>query len=138
MVGAFRIRALRARAGASVRRGKTDAVRGVHEDGFPELVWSREPENKELLNLQKAAALNKGISETLMQASTYVQGMGAIGGLIGAAIFKGKGSTPVEAASPIAPQIVEPGPVMPEPVQPELPETPESMETEPPAERPPA
>lgn len=55
----------------------------IREDGFPELVWSREPENPEKLALEKSASIMKATSDTLMQASTYVQGMGVLGGLIG-------------------------------------------------------
>lgn len=55
----------------------------LQENGFPQLVWSREPENQEKLSLDKKAYIKKAESDALFQASTYVQGMGVIGGLIG-------------------------------------------------------
>lgn len=55
----------------------------LREDGFPQLVWSREPENPGKLAIEKKAYIKKAESDTLFQASTYVQGMGVIGGLIG-------------------------------------------------------
>lgn len=55
----------------------------LQENGFPQLVWSREPENQEKLSIDKKAYIKKAESDALFQASTYVQGMGVIGGLIG-------------------------------------------------------
>lgn len=55
----------------------------LKKNGFPELAWTKEPENPLKLELQKRAQIHKSQSDTLFQASTSVQGMGALGGLLG-------------------------------------------------------
>ncbi len=57
----------------------------LEQNGFPTLVWTKEPENALKIEIDKQAALHKAKSDALYQASTYVQGMGAIGGLVGVA-----------------------------------------------------
>ncbi|MFC1854401.1 hypothetical protein ACFLY6_00830 [Candidatus Dependentiae bacterium] len=57
----------------------------LHRDGFPELIWVREPENPQKLSLEKHAMIQRAYSDTYFQASTWVQGMGVLGGLAGVA-----------------------------------------------------
>ncbi|MCK4499545.1 hypothetical protein KAU11_03560 [Candidatus Babeliales bacterium] len=57
----------------------------LHKDGFPELVWAREPENPQKLSIEKRASILRAESDTWFQASTWVQGMGVLGGLAGVA-----------------------------------------------------
>ncbi|MCK4499863.1 hypothetical protein KAU11_05155, partial [Candidatus Babeliales bacterium] len=57
----------------------------LHKDGFPELVWVREPENPQKLGIEKKAFILRAESDTYFQASTWVQGMGVLGGLAGVA-----------------------------------------------------
>lgn len=54
-------------------------------NGFPDLVWTTEPENKIKLELEKRAMIAQAKSDALLQASTMVQGQGLAGGVIGAA-----------------------------------------------------
>jgi hypothetical protein len=57
----------------------------LQKDGFPQLEWVREPENPQKLALEKAAFISRAEGDAWLQASTYVQGMGALGGLAGVA-----------------------------------------------------
>lgn len=55
----------------------------IEPNGFPNLEWTKEPENKIKLELEKRAEISQANSDALMQAATYVQGQGALGGLVG-------------------------------------------------------
>lgn len=55
----------------------------MQKNGFPDPQWTKDPENKIKIELDRRAQIYQAKSDSLYQASTYVQGMGAIGGLIG-------------------------------------------------------
>ncbi len=78
----------------------------LRKNGFPELVWTKEPENKLALEIQKQTLITQAKSDALFQASTYVQGgMSAIGGLTGAiasGIFAGEGISQANKAAQLS------------------------------------
>ncbi len=57
----------------------------VQPDGFPQLDWVSEPENKAMIALQKKVTISQATQEALASAGQSVSGSGMIGGLIGTA-----------------------------------------------------
>ena len=57
----------------------------VQPNGFPQLDWISEPENKAMIELQKKITISQATQEALASAGQSVSGSGMIGGLIGTA-----------------------------------------------------
>lgn len=83
----------------------------LQKNGFPELVWTKEPENALKLEIDKRGFIKQMESDAYYQASTYVQGMGVVGGMAGVAasiafaqkgIDKGKDAAKLQATSQTA------------------------------------
>lgn len=73
----------------------------LQADGFPSLEWVREPENPTRLELDKSAYITRSQADAWFQASTFVQGMGALGGMAGVTasiIYAQKGQSAMSAA----------------------------------------
>jgi hypothetical protein len=55
----------------------------VQPNGFPQLDWVSEPENKQMIELQKKITIKQTTAEALASAGQSVSGSGMIGGIIG-------------------------------------------------------
>ncbi|MBM3894498.1 hypothetical protein FJ366_02790 [Candidatus Dependentiae bacterium] len=55
----------------------------VQPNGFPQLDWVTEPENKQMIELQKKITIKQTLAESLASAGQSVSGSGMIGGIIG-------------------------------------------------------
>ena len=55
----------------------------VQPNGFPQLDWISEPENKAMIELQKKITTSQATAEALASAGQSVSGSGMIGGIIG-------------------------------------------------------
>lgn len=57
----------------------------VQPNGFPQLDWLSQPENPDIIRLQRSIAISQATSEALASAGQSISGSGMIGGLIGTA-----------------------------------------------------
>lgn len=55
----------------------------VQANGFPQLDWISQPENPDIIKLQRSIAINTATAEALTSAAQSVSGSGMIGGVIG-------------------------------------------------------
>jgi hypothetical protein len=55
----------------------------VQPNGFPQLDWISQPENPQIISLQRSIAISTATSEALSSAGQSISGSGMIGGVIG-------------------------------------------------------